>query len=228
MRDFNEIKADILRRSDDRIKEKKRKRKIYTAYGLSLCLCITVSALLLPKLVTRDFAEDGKAPYDVTDNYFTDTVPTLRPEMSKDAAYETDGVYILSAELSYGENNLTLSDKKYLSELMTLFDKKEGAENSDQIFDVEEEASEDESYVWEENLPDDYSVPEDAVVDESCAFDESINFSTPAGYQITLRFSDGSVEKYMLIGNLLKNDYSGQTIILSESKRDLLFRLFDK
>jgi hypothetical protein len=228
MRDFNEIKAEILRRSDDRIKEKKRKRKIYTAYGLSLCLCITVSALLLPKLVTRDFAEGDNAPYDVTDGYFTDTAPTLRPEMSKDVAYETDGVYILSAELSNGENTLTLSDKKYLSELMTLFDKKEGAENSDQIFDVEEEVSEEESYVWEGNLPDDYSVPEDAVVDESCAFDESINFSTSAGYQITLRFSDGSVEKYMLIGNLLKNEYSDETIILSESKRDLLFRLFDK
>ena len=227
MRDFNEIKAEILRRSDDRIKEKKRKRKIYTAYGLSLCLCITVSALLLPKLVTRDFAEDGKAPYDVTDTYFTDTDPTLRPEMSKDVAYETDGVYILSAELSNGENTLTLSDKKYLSELMTLFDKKGSAENSDQIFDVEEESSVEESNVWEENLPDDYSVPEDAVVDESCAFDQSIDFSISA-YQITLHFSDGSAEKYMLIGNLLKNEYSDETIILSKSKHDLLFRLFDK
>lgn len=228
MRDFNEIKAEILRRSDDRIKEKKRKRKIYTAYGLSLCLCITVSALLLPKLVTRDFAEGEKAPCDVTDTYFTDTAPTLRPEMSKDEAYETDGVYILSAELSYGENNLTLSDKKYLSELMTLFDKKGSAENSNQIFDVEEEVSEDESYVWEDTLPDDYSDPKDAVVDESCAFDESINFSTPAIYRITVRFSDGSVEKYTLTGNLLKNEYSDETIILSKSKRDLLFRLFDK
>ena len=227
MRDFNEIKAEILRRSDDRIKEKKRKRKIYTAYVLSLCLCITVSALLLPKLITRDFAEGGNAPYEETDAYFTDTVPTLRPEMSKDAAYETDGVYILSAELSNGENTLTLSDKKYLSELMTLFDKKESAENSDQIFDVEEESSVEESNVWEENLPDDYSVPEDAVVDESCAFDVSIDFSISA-YQITLRFSDGRTEKYMLIGNLLKNEYSDETIILSKSKHDLLFRLFDK
>lgn len=227
MRDFNEIKAEILRRSDDRIKEKKRKRKIYTAYVLSLCLCITVSALLLPKLVTRDFAEADKAPCEETDGYFTDTAPTLRPEMSEDEAYETDGVYILSAELSYGENNLTLSDKKYLSELMTLFDKKEIAENSDQIFDVEEEASEEESYVWEGNLPDDYSDPKDAVVDESCAFDESKETSV-AIYRITVRFSDGSVEKYTLTGNLLKNDYSGQTIILSESERDLLFRLFDK
>lgn len=227
MRDFNEIKAEILRRSDDRIKEKKRKRKIYIAYGLSLCLCITVSALLLPKLVTRDFAEGDKAPCEETDGYFTDTAPTLRPEMSEDEAYETDGVYILSAELSYGENNLTLSDKKYLSELMTLFDKKESAENSDQIFDVEEEVSEEESYVWEGNLPDDYSIPEDAVVDESCAFDESKETSV-AIYRITVRFSDGSVEKYTLTGNLLKNDYSGQMIILSESERDLLFRLFDK
>lgn len=227
MRDFNEIKAEILRRSDDRIKEKKRKRKLYTANCLSLCLCITASALLLPKLVTRDFAEDVKAPCEETDGYFTDTAPTLRPEMSEDEAYETDGVYILSAELSDGENTLTLSDKKYLSELMTLFDKKESTENSDQIFDVEEEVSEEESYVWEGNLPDDYSDPEDAVVDESCAFDESKETSV-AIYRITVRFSDGSVEKYTLTGNLLKNDYSGQTIILSESERDLLFRLFDK
>lgn len=230
MRDFNEIKAEILRRSDERIKEKKRKRRIYTAYVMTLCLCITVSALFLPKLfIFSDGAEDAAAPNENTDTYFTqETLPTVSrsEEMSEEGDYG-DVVYALSAELICGEEILTLSSESDLIDLVDLLCVRDDViedeiETSDpQYADTNEDAS----WGWEENLPDLNPIPGDSDDEESFVFDVSQDESAYS-YRIVISFSDGSSEEYTISGNILKNTHTGENRAINENERNSIIRLF--
>ncbi len=47
MRDFNECKAEIFRRMDNGIKERKRKRNRILAYCVPLCLCLVIFSVTM-------------------------------------------------------------------------------------------------------------------------------------------------------------------------------------
>ena len=63
MRNFEERKAEVFRRSENRIKERKRNRNRILAMCIPICLVITVwSIMILPTiclLYTSDAADDS-------------------------------------------------------------------------------------------------------------------------------------------------------------------------
>ena len=59
VRDLNECKAEVFRRSEKRIKERKRIRNRALALCIPLCLLILLSASMLPGAL---FEESGDAP----------------------------------------------------------------------------------------------------------------------------------------------------------------------
>ena len=224
MRDFNEIKAEIIRRSDNRIKEKKRKRKVYTACALSLCLCVTVALTLFPRL-NRIFKSDS-----------AETTPTYGDSFQNNGASESmdfeyaegvpDGIVggnstvAVSAKLGNGEHSVTLYGKALdqLSSFLKSLDAEGGFEDFDNTSPEEEptyemSASEDEVEVSEEFLEDesinDAPVTEDAKVTH-----------------IVITYSDGKEVSYKLYGSTLENTDSGEKWVLTDSEYDFLIGFY--
>ncbi len=212
MRDFNEIKAEILRRSDNRIKEKKRKRKLYTAYALSLCLCVTVAAALFPKLMRFQEAElADKAP---NEGIFTDSTisKSEATEMSKEAMFapsedemfDTADIIVVSAEFKNENGCAALSDFEDVAKLEELIDN---------LFN-DEEISEDE-------------VAEEGTVISKPSYDDFPE--EPVEYQeLVIKYSNGMEISYRLKEKSLENAVTGTAWSLTEDEYDFIIGLFSK
>lgn len=60
MRELNECRAEIFRRSEKRIRDRKRRRALVTAVCIPLCLMLTVLPFVLPPSMSPN-SEDGAA-----------------------------------------------------------------------------------------------------------------------------------------------------------------------
>ncbi len=219
MRDFNEIKAEILRRSDKRIKEKKRKRKVFTAYALSLCLCITVAVVLAPKFLKLRESLTDKAP---TDGAYYGTEMSATEEMSKttmlepsiDLECDSAEVVAISAELKHSNGNTVTvgqSDAIRLSNLL--------------------------QYVGNSSVPDDEGgVFEEGEVEETFSKEAGAEVVVPpcdssfdAVYGssiIVINYKDGSKAVYKLCGNTVENTATGESLFLTEGEYEFIEKLF--
>ncbi len=66
MRSFEEIKAEVFRRSEEIIKKRKQKKKRVISVGVPLCAALLVcSLMLLPPIINAD---KGVAPEDMADS----------------------------------------------------------------------------------------------------------------------------------------------------------------
>ena len=106
MRDFNERKAEVICRSEKRIKERKRNRRVFFSVGVSLCLVLTVlSATGLPSKLR--VSEDGISDMIATNNNDCgDTLPDTE-EHDKVHRFVSVNVYGTDEE---SERQLTISD----------------------------------------------------------------------------------------------------------------------
>ena len=224
MRDFNEIKAEILRRSDNRIKEKKRRRKTYITCCVSLCFCITIAVLLMPKLLRFDeAATTDKAPFgDVYGELTTSKNEDAEMEngemldASAEDTFNTALIVVISAELKSEGKNLTLNQKDatvlsdFLQNLKALEVPGDEAEISEEIAEESKDA-----YVGETD--------EDVTVESSSA-------PTPDEYlenlSIVIKYSDGAKVNYKLSGNFLINEKTGESIFLTDSEYDFLIGFY--
>lgn len=71
MRELKECRAEIFRRSEERIRERKRKQKCFAVWSVSLCLCVCLGAkLFLPGLGSANqvFPEGEDRPLDNVEN----------------------------------------------------------------------------------------------------------------------------------------------------------------
>ena len=91
MRDFNKIKAEILRRSNSRISaRKKRNRQILTA-SLSFCFVAVISVALISKFNTPDsydFAEGGAPTYGNGNEFSLNADDIVNENVSCEADHE--------------------------------------------------------------------------------------------------------------------------------------------
>ncbi len=227
MRDFNEIKAEVYRRSEERIKEKRRKQKIYTTYGISLCLCVVLSITVLPKILGANNTNETADGFG--NGYFTQTDSTTsKPEMSQDAMFETiGGSDAISAQLVYGSNSLTIGSRD-ASKLLDLFknlkNPSEGASGVQppEDEDLSEEAEISESF--DEAPTESEPTYDDAFPDESAS--ESMDkFSNS---RIIITISDGSESVYHLSGRVLKNISNGGSWYLTEEEYSVIVETFGK
>ncbi len=222
MRDFNEIKAEIIRRSDNQIKEKKRKRKVYTACALSFCLCVTVAVVLAPKLLKlREASLTDKAPTEGL-YYGTEMSSGASVEMSKtemlepsiDLECDSAEAPVISAELK-SSNGKTVtvgqSDAKRLSYLLQYVGNPSVPGDEADVFEDEEaEETFSKEADAEEDLP-----PYDSSFD---AVEKSLI--------IVINYNDGSKAVYKLSGNTVKNTVTGKSMILTEIECEFIEKLF--
>lgn len=224
MRDFNEIKAEIIRRSDNRIKEKKRKRKVYTACALSLCLCVTVVLTLFPRL-NRIFKSDSAETAPTYGESFQNTGASESmdfeyAEGAPDCIVGGNSTVAVSAKLGNGEHSVTLNGKALdqLSAFLKSLDAEGGFEDFDNTSPEEEptdemSASEDEVEVSEDFL-------EDASINDA-PVTEDVKVT-----HIVITYSDGKEVSYKLYGSTLENTDSGEKWVLTDSEYDFLIGFY--
>jgi hypothetical protein len=224
MRDFNEIKAEILRRSDNRIKENKRKRKVYTACALSLCLCVTVALTLFPRLnrifesETADKAPTYGEPFQ--NNGASESMDFEYAEGAPDYIVGGNSTVAVSAKLGNGEHSVTLYGKalNQLSSFLNSLDAEGGFEDFDNTSPEEEptyemSASEDEVEVSEEFLED------ESINDAPVTEDVKVT-------HIVITYSDGKEVSYKLYGSTLENTDSGEKWVLTDSEYNFLIGFY--
>ena len=224
MRDFNEIKAEIIRRSDNRIKEKKRKRKVYTACALSLCLCVTVALTLFPRL-NRIFESESADTAPTYGESFQNTGASESmdfeyAEGAPDAIVGGNSTVAVSAKLGNGEHSVTLYGKalNQLSAFLKSLDAEDGFEDFDNTSPEEEptyemSASEDEVEVSEDFLED------ESINDAPVTEDVKVT-------HIVITYSDGKEVSYKLYGSTLENTDSGEKWVLTDSEYDFLIGFY--
>lgn len=224
MRDYNQIKAEIIRRSDNRIKEKKRKRKVYTACALSLCLCVTVALTLFPRLNRIFESESAETTPTYGDpfqnNGASESMDFEYAEGAPDAIVGGDSTVAVSAKLGNGEHSVTLNGKALdqLSAFLKSLDAEEGLEDFDNTSPEEEptyemSASEDEVEVSEDFLED------ESINDAPVTEDVKVT-------HIVITYSDGKEVSYKLYGSTLENTDSGEKWVLTDSEYDFLIGFY--
>lgn len=224
MRDFNEIKAEIIRRSDNRIKEKKRKRKVYTACALSLCLCVTVALTLFPRL-NRIFESESADTAPTYGESFQNTGASESMDFEyaegvTDAIVGGDSTVAVSAKLGNGEHSVTLNGKalNQLSAFLKSLDAPDVFEDFDNTSPEEEptyemSASEDEVEVSEDFLED------ESINDAPVTEDVKVT-------HIVITYSDGKEVSFKLYGSTLENTDSGEKWVLTDSEYDFLIGFY--
>lgn len=79
MRNFEERKAEIFRRSEDRIKERKRTRNRITVWCVSLFLCgATYTVMRLPSMFSMTKGTDNSVQMDVENENCSNTTVMVR------------------------------------------------------------------------------------------------------------------------------------------------------
>ena len=230
MRDYNQLKAEILRRSDNRIKEKKRKRKLYTACALSFCLCVTVAIVLFPRL-NRIFESESadKAPT------YGDPFQNNGASESMDFEYAegaTDGIVggnsttvAVSAKLGNGEHSVTLYGKA-LNQLSSFLKSLDAPD----VFEDFDNTSPEEEPTYEMSASEDKDPELEVEVSEDFLEDESINDAPVTEdvkvTHIVITYSDGKKVSYKLYGSTLENTDSGEKWVLTDSEYDFLIGFY--
>lgn len=77
MRELNECKAEVFRRSEKRIKERKRIRNRIFACCIPLCFCIALTVALLPPMIPTTDYYDGVAGCDACNKDEYDAVNSI-------------------------------------------------------------------------------------------------------------------------------------------------------
>lgn len=201
MRNFEERKAEIFRRSEERIKERERIRRATIVSCASLAVCVTVfSAALLPGMPTKKEAAqlDGNAAEigDVADIGTHGTSNAAESELTGSAEQSLVCIYKL-AEISSADDE-TMSYRRI--------------EDADDIVQIWFLLSED---------TDLFSsvTPKPDMSDQASHKDETR--SDEISYTITLTTHDGETEVYTLVGNTL-TDGNGNTAVLGDEQLDAL------
>ena len=229
MRDFNEIKAEIIRRSDNRIKEKKRKRKVYTACALSFCLCVTVALTLFPRL-NRIFESElaDKAPTygeSFQNTGASESMDFEYAEGAPDSIVGGNSTVAVSAKLGNGEHSVTLNGEalNQLSSFLKSLDEQDGFEDFDN-------ASLGEEPTYEMSASEDKDPEFEEEVSEDCLEDASINDAPGTEdvkvTHIVITYSDGKEVSYKLYGSTLENTDSGEKWVLTDSEYDFLIGFY--
>lgn len=109
MRNFEERKAEVFRRSEKRIKERKQRRNHILMACIPLVLCITILGAFLRPNVTPDGAADPGDTRPVVDGMGSDGFASLSCPIAKISVSGND----LSLSITEVSDLLLISDKLY-------------------------------------------------------------------------------------------------------------------
>ena len=195
MREINECTAEVFRRSEKRIKERKRNRNRILAFCIPLCLIVTVwSIMILPAMMPASKSDnnagegmdimgsvDGTAAAYVRVEVMS-TGTATQSAILKDDADEVAQIYytVQSSFVNYGGGN------------------KESAK---------EEAE------------------DDALTDENKDYSQSGTTNLSSGFRIIFTTENGAQTVYSLSGDKLINETTKQETILTKDQRTNLLNM---
>ena len=196
MRNFEERKAEVFRRSEKRIKERKQRRNHILMACIPLVLCITILGAFLRPGVTSDGAADPGDTRPVMDGMGN---PIQSPSLTCPIASIT--VFGNGFSQSYSE----VEDLLLISDLLYSYGTR--APESNEIID--------------EAVPGEGEDRKEHTDDMSGIISDTTN----ASYTITMVTHEGVKTEYQLSGNTLKNLTTNQSYTLSQTQVDELQKL---
>lgn len=196
MRNFEERKAEVFRRSEKRIKERKARRNHILMACIPLVLCITILGAFLRPNITPDGAVDPGDTRPVVDGMGN-------PIQSPSLTCPIDSITISGN--GFSQSYSEVEDLLLISDLLYSYGTR--APESNGIID---EAVPGEGEDRKENTDDMSGI---------------ISDSTNAAYTITMVTHEGVKTEYQLFGNTLKNLTTNQSYTLSQTQVDELQKL---
>ena len=198
MRDFEERKAEVFRRSEKRIKERKARRNHILMDCVPLVLCLTIlGTFLFPGEVSKDsgnpLSHESAMGGLTEERYESLTCPIAEitvtgSDFSQSYTNAADLLLIADQLYSYGKRGSEYNGITGIEIPGNEIVKEEGKESADD-------------------------------------FSDSIADAANAGYTITLAMQKGEKTEYYLEGNILKNLTSNQTYQLTQIQVNELHEL---
>ena len=195
MREINECTAEVFRRSEKRIKERKRNRKRILAFCIPLCLIVTVwSIMILPAMMPANKSNNSAGEsmdimggVDGTDTAFVRVEimsigTATQSSVLKDDADEVAQIYytVQSSFVSSGEGN------------------KESANDK---------------------------AEDDALTEENKDYSQGGTTNLSSGFRIIFTTENGAQTVYSLSGDKLINETTKQETILTKDQRTNLLNM---
>jgi hypothetical protein len=226
MRDLNECQAEVFRRSEERIKERKQRRKHIMLACIPLVLCITLFAAFFPwdtKTAAPEEPAVNKAPmdgpagnWDGSSNLSVLRIDVSGLDFSKTYTDTVDIMLIWEQLCSYGQSEPECYEEPTEGVLDGECKENTGRDDQESIIAdsitggaLKEEAP-GENYNGSSDNDDIYGVTSD---------------STNIGYTITLTTDAGTQMEYYLSGNILENRTTNQSRKLTQSEANILKEL---
>ena len=199
MRNFDERKTEIFRRSENRIKERKRNRNRIIALCVPLCLCIAIlSVIYLPDIMI--LSDKGNFDEEIyVENIVDDTF-----------------VFSYSSfEISDSITTKSDTDKENIEDIYGII--QSAFTVNDYSDDVEQETTTNKDEFTQEQKPSTQK-GEGTLKGDNKYSTGSIEFFSKSEVTYTLTFTDDNGEKmtYTLCGDVLTNEVTNESVILTE------------
>ncbi len=215
MRNFEERRAEIFRRSENRIKARRRTRKSIIAVCVPLCLAVTVcSVVLFPQMRHKGIPDvnDETASYEllVETEDFESVVVTGSDNEKLRTIEDRSKVDAIYSEISKLHNNVNVGTG-------VLDDYEADREHTQSNFKESQDESQDETQLKGEQTGGDSA-------DENYATGTS---SANRKYTICFTFADGSKLTYELKNNELVNLNNNSRVRLEDEQVKEILQLFE-
>ena len=195
MREINECTAEVFRRSEKRIKERKRNRNRILAFCIPLCLIVTVwSIMILPAIMPANKSNNAAGE-------------------GMDMAGSVDGTaaaYVRVEVMSTG----TATQSAIL---------KDDADEVAQIYYTMQSSFVNSGGGNKESAKEE--AEDDALTDENKDYSQSGTTNLSSGFRIIFSTENGAQTIYSLSGDKLINETTKQETILAEDQRSNLLNM---
>lgn len=195
MREINECTAEVFRRSEKRIKERKRNRNRILAFCIPLCLIVTVwSIMILPAIMPANKSNNAAGE-------------------GMDMAGSVDGTaaaYVRVEVMSTG----TATQSAIL---------KDDADEVAQIYYTVQSSFVNSGGGNKESAKEE--AEDDALTDENKDYSQSGTTNLSSGFRIIFSTENGAQTIYSLSGDKLINETTKQETILAEDQRSNLLNM---
>ena len=195
MREINECTAEVFRRSEKRIKERKRNRNRILAFCIPLCLIVTVwSIMILPAMMPANKSNNAAGE-------------------GMDMAGSVDGTaaaYVRVEVMSTG----TATQSAIL---------KDDADEVAQIYYTVQSSFVNSGGGNKESAKEE--TEDDALTDENKDYSQSGTTNLSSGFRIIFSTENGAQTIYSLSGDKLINETTKQETILAEDQRSNLLNM---
>lgn len=206
MRNLDECKAEIFRLGEEKIKERKKRRKLALSACIPLCLCLVVcSFAFLPERIKN----------------FSAASPQESPNLKGDEYTGETAIVYLQAEIKgFGDaadvyNQVDEANKiNHIAELIERYYSKYNNYNNGSLAGT---------YYPDIDYGDGNSAPPQS---SEPTYQAAKPENQQSGYIITFKTATDYKAEYSLSGNILKNNSTNERVFLTSSERtQLLFEL---